>query len=59
MSDDSLKKTVDQFQKKYSEYAKDFGVEEKNEPSGGPSGGETEKGNDDPIDAAVEEFMKE
>ena len=59
LSDDSLKKTVDQFQKDYSEYAKMFGVEEKNEPSGGPSGGESEKGKDDPIDSAVDELMKE
>ncbi len=59
LSETGLKSAFDSLQKQYSEDAKMFGVDEKKEPSGGPSGGESEKGNDDPIDSAVDALMEE
>ena len=59
LTDEGLKKTFEKFQEDFSGYAKMFGNEEKNEPSGGQSGGESEKGNDNPIDSAVLALMEE
>lgn len=56
LSDESLKKIVEQSNKEYSEYAKMFGVEE-NEPSGGPSGGESKDKKESPVDSAVKEML--
>lgn len=59
LSDEGLKKAMDSLQTQYSEDAKAFGIETTTDgPSGGKDDGESDKGDQDPIDAAVAATME-